>query len=54
MRPDTTSGTTYYIYPAQNRITGEIGMYCEQTNRFYTNAGTGTFIAGPTLTEEWM
>lgn len=33
--------------PAKNDSDGEIGMYDTVTNTFFTNAGTGTFIAGP-------
>ena len=33
--------------PARQDSTGTPGMYDTVTNTFYTNAGTGTFIAGP-------
>ena len=33
--------------PARQDSTGTLGMYDTVTNTFYTNAGTGTFIAGP-------
>ena len=34
--------------PAKN-ASGAVGMYDTVNNRFYTNAGTGEFIAGPTV-----
>ena len=33
--------------PARRNSDGEIGMYDTVTNTFFTNAGTGEFIAGP-------
>ena len=33
--------------PARQNSDGKIGMYDTVTNRFFTNDGTGTFIAGP-------
>ncbi len=35
------------FYPARRDSDGEIGMYDTVTNTFFTNAGTGEFIAGP-------
>ncbi len=35
--------------PAKRNSDGVLGMYDTVTNTFYTNAGSGTFIAGPEL-----
>lgn len=35
--------------PAMHKISGEIGMYDKVTRSLFKNAGTGTFIAGPSL-----
>ena len=35
--------------PAKRNSDNEIGMYDTVNNMFYTNAGTGTFIAGPAI-----
>ena len=35
--------------PAQRDSDGEIGMYDTVTNSFFTNSGTGEFIAGPVV-----
>ncbi len=37
------------MIPAQRKIDGEIGMYDTVNDVFYTNIGTGEFIAGPQL-----
>lgn len=34
------------MYPAMRKSDGELGMYDTVNDVFYTNAGTGTFIAG--------
>ncbi len=46
-----TSGTSisHYYIPAKRNSDGVLGMYDTVTNTFYTNAGSGTFIAGPEL-----
>ena len=35
------------LYPAQRESDGELGMYDVVRGQFFTNAGTGTFVAGP-------
>ena len=35
------------MVPVRYDSTGALGMYDLVTNTFYTNDGTGTFIAGP-------
>ncbi|MFQ6760064.1 MAG: hypothetical protein ACLRFM_01505 [Alphaproteobacteria bacterium] len=35
------------MIPVKRNSDGALGMYDTVNNRFYTNAGTGTFIAGP-------
>lgn len=37
------------MYPARRNSDSVLGMYDTVNNTFYTNAGTGTFIAGPEL-----
>ena len=37
------------LIPAQLISDGTLGLYDEVNNTFYTNAGTGTFIAGPII-----
>ena len=38
-----------YFYPARRNSDSVLGMYDTANNVFYTNAGTGTFIAGPAV-----
>ena len=40
---------TLNLIPAQRRSDGVLGLYDEKNNVFYTNQGTGTFIAGNTV-----
>ena len=44
-----TNGTTLVrdFVPARQDSTGTLGMYDSVTNTFFTNAGTGEFVAGP-------
>lgn len=37
------------LVPAKRNVDGEIGMYDTINDVFYTNAGTGTFTAGPEI-----
>lgn len=37
------------LTPARRNSDGEIGMYDSVSGTLFTNAGTGTFVAGPTL-----
>lgn len=39
--------------PCKN-ISGILGLYDIVNNIFYTNAGTGTFTAGPIATASWV
>ena len=41
------------LIPAKN-TSGILGLYDTINNVFYTNAGTGTFIAGPIATTSWV
>ena len=41
------------LIPAKNS-SGILGLYDAVNNVFYTNAGTGTFTAGPIATESWV
>ena len=51
--PATTGTYTCHYYPAQDKITGKVGVYCEETNTFYSNVNTNyNFTAGPTVTED--
>ena len=36
-------------YPARRNIDNKVGMYDTVSETFFTSAGTGTFIAGPTV-----
>jgi hypothetical protein len=38
--------------PVRSNINGEVGLFDEIGQKFYTNQGTGTFIAGPEVLEE--
>lgn len=40
---------TYDLVPAKRNSDNEVGMYDLATGTFYTNAGTGSFIAGPDI-----
>lgn len=37
------------MIPARRNSDNVLGMYDTVTNTFFTNSGSGTFIAGPTL-----
>jgi hypothetical protein len=37
------------MVPARRNSDGVLGMYDTVTNTFFTNAGTGEFIAGPVV-----
>jgi hypothetical protein len=37
--------------PAKRRSDGVVGLYDAVNKQFYTNAGSGTFTAGPVLTD---
>lgn len=40
-------GAKFYTYePAKRKVDGVLGLYDTTNNQFYTNAGTGVFIAG--------
>jgi hypothetical protein len=41
------------MLPCKN-ISGILGLYDIVNNIFYTNAGTGTFTAGPIATASWV
>lgn len=41
------------LIPAKNS-SGTLGLYDAVNNTFYTNAGTGTFTAGPIATTSWV
>lgn len=41
------------LIPAKNS-SGTLGLYDAVNNVFYTNAGTGTFTAGPIATTSWV
>lgn len=41
------------LIPAKNS-SGTLGLYDAINNTFYTNAGTGTFTAGPIATTSWI
>lgn len=41
------------LIPAKN-TSGTLGLYDAVNNMFYTNAGTGTFTAGPIATTSWV
>ena len=41
------------LIPAKNS-SGALGLYDAVNNVFYTNAGTGTFTAGPIATTSWV
>ena len=41
------TGLVRNFIPARRNSDGEIGMYDTVTNTFFTNSGTGNFIAGP-------
>lgn len=41
------------LIPAKN-TSGTLGLYDAVNNVFYTNAGTGTFTAGPIATTSWV
>lgn len=44
-----------YFVPAKRLIDSVLGMYDIINNQFYTNAGTGTFVGGPALTDSgWL
>ena len=45
----TINGVVSNFIPAQRNSDGELGMYDTVSGTFFTNAGTGTFIAGPEL-----
>ena len=40
---------THEFIPARRNSDGELGMYDTVNNRFYTNDGTGEFVAGPVV-----
>lgn len=47
---NTSSGTVNrYLIPAERKSDGVYGMYDVQNSTFYTNAGSGSFIAGPRM-----
>lgn len=37
------------LIPVKRRSDNAIGLYCKVENKFYANAGTGTFTAGPEI-----
>lgn len=39
-----------HLYPAKRDADGVLGMYDTANDQFYTNAGTGTFVEGPSPT----
>ena len=44
----------YNIIPARRDSDGELGMYDTVSNTFFTNAGTGEFIAGPDANNQYL
>jgi hypothetical protein len=46
--PSNTSLNRNFV-PAKRNSDGVLGMYDTVSDTFYTNSGTGTFLAGPTL-----
>ena len=51
LKIENTSSNTVnrYLIPAERKSDGVIGMYDVQNGVFYTNAGSGSFSAGPRL-----
>jgi len=44
---------SHNLIPCQRKSDNVIGLMDEITGTFYTNYGSGTFIAGPTVQENW-
>lgn len=42
------------LYPVYYKIDSTIGLYDVVNDTFYTNQGTGTFVAGPAVGDKWI
>jgi hypothetical protein len=49
---DNTNHLMRDFIPARRKSDNVLGLYDIITNTFYINSGTGTFVAGPNLSNE--